>query len=91
MPKVLVRVRVLPTDTSVNLKELLGRISEGLRGVADVIRAAEEPIAFGLSALIVDLVMEEREGGTYDVEQVLTSIEGVSQIDVIGVSLISGS
>ncbi|MGC9191147.1 MAG: elongation factor 1-beta [Conexivisphaera sp.] len=91
MSKVLVRVRILPADTSVDLKDLGARVAKALEGVASVIRTMEEPIAFGLSALIVDLLMEEREGGTYDVEQLLSSVEGVSELDVVNVSLLSGS
>ncbi len=90
MSKVLVRIRILPTDTSVDLKELANRVAKALEGTADVVRASEEPIAFGLSALIIDLVMEEREGGTYDVEQAISSVEGVSELDVVRVSLLSG-
>jgi len=91
MSRVLVRVRVLPSDASVDLKALGERISGALSGVAKVVRFVEEPIAFGLSALLVDLVMEEREGGTYDVEQLISSVEGVGELDVVNVSLISGS
>ncbi|MGB9733090.1 MAG: elongation factor 1-beta [Conexivisphaera sp.] len=91
MSKVLIRIRILPTETSVDLKELASRISATLKGIADVIRTVEEPIAFGLSALIVDLVMDEREGGTYDIEQTLSSVEGIGELDIVRVSLLSGA
>jgi len=91
MSKVLVRIRVLPVDVSIDLKELGKRISGSLKGIADVVRTLEEPIAFGLNALIVDLVMDEREGGTYDLEQVLSSVDGIGELDIVRVSLLSGA
>ncbi|MFP3283491.1 MAG: elongation factor 1-beta [Nitrososphaeria archaeon] len=91
MSKVLVRIRVLPVDVSIDLKELGKRISDSLKGIADVVRTLEEPIAFGLNALIVDLVMDEREGGTYDLEQVLSSVDGIGELDIVRVSLLSGA
>jgi Translation elongation factor EF-1beta len=63
MSRVLVRVRVLPSDASVDLKALGERISGALSGVAKVVRFVEEPIAFGLSALLVDWSWKSARAG----------------------------
>jgi translation elongation factor EF-1beta len=35
--------------------------------------------------------MDEREGGTYDLEQVLSSVDGIGELDIVRVSLLSGA
>jgi len=43
----------------------------------------EEPIAFGLKALKVTVVVKDDEGGTEAIEEKLKQIQGVSDVQVV--------
>lgn len=87
MGRVLVLVRVLPDDVSVQPEDLVKRIEKELPSKYQLIKYQGEPIAFGLQALRMIVVMpEEQAGGTSELEEVISSVDGVSQVDVLSVS-----
>jgi len=81
--KVLVAARVNPEDIDVDLDKLVNEIKARMPEKFEVVRHEKVYIAFGLYALRLFIIMpEEYEGGTEDLEKVLTSIEGVSSVDI---------
>jgi len=82
---------VLPDDVSVSLDELAEQISLKLPKGSSLLRKAEEPIAFGLSALILDIKVGESEGTLDSLESSIKEVKHVSQVDVIGLSRFSTS
>lgn len=52
----------------------------------DVIRVEEEPIAFGLKALNVLFVIPDEEGSLVELERRISTIPGVSSVEVIRAS-----
>jgi len=88
---VLVRLKVLPDDISVPLDELAEHIGRKLPQGSTILRRAQEPIAFGLSALILDVKVTEEEGVLDRLESAIKEVKHVSQVDVIGVSRFSTS
>lgn len=91
MGSVLIRLKVLPDDVSVSLDELAEQISVKLPQGSFLLRKAKEPIAFGLSALILDIKVAEGEGTLDRLESSIKEVEHVSQVDVVGVSRFSTS
>ena len=89
MTKILARVKILPTSIDVDLDKLAERVEEGVSNVAKLHSYYTEPIAFGLSALVADFILEEREGGTEPLEEALKKVEGVGELDVIAISRMS--
>ncbi len=89
MGSVLVRLKVLPDDVSVPLEDLAEQISRKLPQGSTIIRRSKEPIAFGLSALLLDVKVSEEEGILDRLESAIKEVEHVSQVDVIGVSRFS--
>ncbi len=90
MAKVLVVVKVYPEDITTDLDSLVEKIKEKLPEGYEVTRYSKEPIAFGLSALrLYVLIPEESEGGTSKLEELLASIEGVQEIEVEAVHRVS--
>jgi len=81
MAKVLISMKIFPTGTEVDLNQLKQTIERSLPKDTSVYGFGEEPIAFGLRALIAHiLVPEEKSGSLEEVENILQRIEGVSQI-----------
>ena len=69
------------------LKEISAVLLEGMA----IRNSTEDPIAFGLVALIVDIKFENEEGSMEELENLLNSIENISQIEVKAVSKLSTS
>ncbi|OYT62725.1 MAG: elongation factor 1-beta [Thermofilum sp. ex4484_15] len=85
--KVAVLIRVFPESTETSLEELTDRIRNVLPSEYEIASRGEEPIAFGLKALLLKILMpEDKEGGTSELEEVISKVEGVSQVEVIMVS-----
>jgi len=82
MAKVLVSIKIFPTDIDINLDSLKRKITETIPSYASVYRFDEEPVAFGLTALIAHIILpEDRSGGMDEVESILRSIEQISQFE----------
>lgn len=90
MAKVLVVVKVYPSSADTDLDELVDSIRRRLPEGYDIARSAKEPIAFGLSALKLYVVMpEEVEGGTEELEKLIAGVEGVEELEVEAVHRLS--
>jgi len=84
MAKVVVSVKIFPSDITVDLGLLKQKIERSLPEYASVYRFVEEPIAFGLVALIAHIVVpEEKPGGLDEVEKRLRGIDEISEIETI--------
>ncbi|MEM0083757.1 MAG: elongation factor 1-beta [Candidatus Nezhaarchaeales archaeon] len=90
MAKVVVFLRVLPVDIEVDMESLKDRIRTAVVKLGEGFALQSysiEPIAFGLKALRLAIVMpEETEGGTYILEENIRNIEGVGEVEVEFVS-----
>ncbi len=87
MAKVAVLMRILPEDAAIKPDQLLEKLREKLPEKYHIAQYQAEPIAFGLEALRVIILMpEDVEGGTNELEEIVSSIEGVSQVDVLNVA-----
>jgi translation elongation factor aEF-1 beta len=84
MAKVLVSMKIFPTGTDIDLNLLKQRIEKTLPVDSSIYKFAEEPVAFGLNALIAHVLLpEEKSGGLEEVEQSIQKINGVSQIQMV--------
>jgi elongation factor 1-beta len=87
MGKIVIAYKIFPSESSVDLELLKEKIKKQLSDIASIQRFSEEPIAFGLSALIVNIVLPEHKEGILDeTEKRLTDMEEVSQIQPLGVN-----
>ena len=90
MARVLALVKVYPASTDVDLSKLVEKVRQALPQGYEVTRHEEEPIAFGLKALRLYILMpEEEEGGTSKVEEILKGVEGVEEVEVEAVHRIA--
>lgn len=84
MAKVVVSLKLFPSDNSIDLNVLKTKIKNSLPKYASVYNFAEEPIAFGLVALIAHIVVPEETGGGLDeVEKVLKGMNEISEVETI--------
>lgn len=74
-------LKVMPAEGA-DLGALEVGIEEALKGVGDLLATETEPIAFGLEALVVTVVVPDEAGGSDAVEETLSELEGVQSVEV---------
>jgi elongation factor 1-beta len=86
MGKIVIAYKILPSESTIDLEMLKEKLKKQLEGVAAIQRFAEEPIAFGLSALKVNMVVPEKEGILEELEKQIMDLEEVGQIHTLGMT-----
>ncbi len=90
MAKVLVSIKVYPKDAETDRKQVIDKIRTVLPNDYEIVRTAEEPIAFGYVALKVHIAIpEETEGGTDKLEQLLKEVDDIDDIEIESVHRLS--
>jgi len=89
MGKVLVVAKVLPNDINLNLEQIYQEIKSQIPENVELKGYKIEPIAFGLNALkLYFAIPDNMEGGTSKIEEFLSRINGVDQVEIEFISLI---
>lgn len=84
MARVVVSLKIFPADVSTSLESLKEKVKSALPKYAYVHKFEEEPIAFGLVALIAHIVLpEDLSGGLDEIERRIREISDVSDIETI--------
>ena len=87
--QLIARLKVLPEEVGTELPKMVSSIEENLPKGAVIKRTGEEPIAFGLVALLLDVQIEDKEGATDRLEEAVKAADLVSEVQVLGVSKLS--
>ena len=84
MAQVVVTLKIMPQSPEVDLAELEKKAKEEIIKFCDSkeFKTQIQPIAFGLKALIIYFVMDEKIGTTDGLEQEISKIEGVESVEV---------
>jgi translation elongation factor aEF-1 beta len=83
MGRVVASIKIFPEDVIIGVDRIKQAIERELPEDVTIHKLVEEPIAFGLVALIAHVVIPEEEGRLDAVEQILQTIEGVGQTEVL--------
>ncbi len=88
MGEVGLQYRVLPEGVEVDLDKLKAEIVKALPAGA-LLKASEiKPLAFGLKALHVLIVMDDKKGGAEQVETAITGVAGVQSAEIVEMGLL---
>lgn len=82
MAKVAVTFKLMPEGLEVDLDGLERQVKE----LAEVHSVVREPVAFGLQALKVTVLVEDAAGASDKVEEALARLPGISNVQVIGLT-----
>ena len=85
MGEVLTTMKIMPDSPDIDLEAIKSTIESSMPEGARIHEISEEPIAFGLVAVILQFITEDGEGGSEAVEEMVQSIEGVASFEVTGV------
>ena len=82
--KVMVSLKIFPSDVDVDREVLKKDIENALPDYASVYKFEEEPIAFGLVAVIAHLLVpEDRDGAIDEVESNLKKVSKISDFQTL--------
>ena len=84
MGDVLTTMKIMPDSPDVDLDAIKATIESSMPEGAKLHDMAEEPIAFGLVAIILQFI-NDGEGGSEPVEEMVQAIDGVASIEITGV------
>jgi elongation factor 1-beta len=82
MGEVAAKIRIMPTGMDVDLKKLREELTKVVPKGARLHGFSEEPVAFGLKALIVVVKVGDLEGGTEKVEEAFGKVKDVENVSV---------
>lgn len=85
MGDVLTTMKIMPDSPDVDLDAIKATIESSMPEGAKIHSMAEEPIAFGLVAIILQFITDDGEGGSEPVEEMVQAIDGVASIEITGV------
>jgi elongation factor 1-beta len=82
MARVVASIKIYPQDVIISTDMIKEGITKALPSDVQVHKFVEEPIAYGLVALIAHIVFPESEGELEKVENAIKTVEGVGQIEI---------
>ena len=85
MGEVLTTMKIMPDSPDIDLEGIKSTIESSMPEGAKIHEISEEPIAFGLVAVILQFITEDGEGGSEAVEEMVQAIEGVASFEITGV------
>jgi len=80
--------KILPEDLEVNVEDLMKRIEEQVKDMVKIKGMQIKPIAFGLNAILMYIIVKDEAGITEKFEEKVKSIKGVGEIEVEEMSLL---
>ncbi len=86
--EVAAKIKIMPKDTNVDFEKLKSDIESVIPKGVRLHGFAEEPIAFGLRALITVIIVKDGEGGTEIAEESFAKVHDVESVQVIELSRI---
>ena len=88
MGEVGLQYRILPEDIDVDLDKLEKDIKAALPEGAGLKAAEKRPVAFGLNALHILVVLDDKKGGTEQVETAISGVPGVQSVEIVEMGLL---
>lgn len=88
MGEVGLQYRVLPDGLDVDLEKLRVEIEKALPEGARLRASEQRPVAFGLKALHILVVLDDKKGGAEQVEAAISGVRGVQSVEIVEMGLL---
>lgn len=85
MGEVVATIKLMPESPDIDMEKLKEDVGKSIPENTELHKIEEEPIAFGLVALNVMVVVDDAEGGTEQVEANLSKLVDVASIEVVDI------
>ncbi|MHC1631698.1 MAG: elongation factor 1-beta [Methanotrichaceae archaeon] len=88
MGEVAAKLKIMPESTDVDLGQLRQVLTKAIPEGGRLHAFAEEPVAFGLKALMMAVILREDVSGTDELEAALANVKGVQSVEVTELGLL---
>ncbi len=88
MGDVLVTYKIMPSGVDIDFEKMQEEVKSRVAALGKIAGFDLQPIAFGLKALVVKIIVKDEGGITDKIEEELSKIENVQGVVVEEVSLI---
>lgn len=88
MGEAAIKYKIMPESAETDLDALKERVLSAIPDFAKVKGAEKKPVAFGLNALEMMIVIDDKKGGIDDLEAAMAGVEGVQSVDVLEMGLL---
>ena len=88
MGEVALQYRILPDGVDIDLNKMLEGVKKALPTGATLRASEQKPLAFGLKALHVLVVMDDKKGGAEQVEAAISGVAGVQSVEIVEMGLL---
>jgi elongation factor 1-beta len=86
MGEVAILFEVMPDGVEIDLVQMRNVIESRISDICRIQAVEERPIAFGLKALAMNVVVEDTEGVMDRLEQAIGGVDGVQNAKVVGLT-----
>ncbi len=83
MGEVAAKIKIMPSGMDIDLNKLKESLKKVIPKGARLHAFSEEPVAFGLKALVAVVKVGDIEGGTEKVEEAFSKVSGVESVSVV--------
>lgn len=83
-----VTMKIMPEGVEVDLNKIKEELTVIVEEYGKLHSAEEKPIAFGLKALEITLLLNDKKGGSDEIQEEISKLAGVSEVDVTGMTLV---
>jgi len=88
MGEVAITFEIMPDGPEIDLEGIKAKVNEKIGGISKIEQTEIKPIAFGLKALVMNVVVEDQEGIMDRLEEEIASVEGVQNAKVVTMTLV---
>ena len=88
MGKVAVIYRIMPTSVDVDLEKVLTDVRKNLPADTNLRGSQIKDVAFGIKALMIQVIMNDVEGISDNVQETIAKIKDVESVEVLEMTLI---
>ncbi len=86
MGAVAITFRIMPDDPGTDLEAIKAHVRRTLAAALRDLK--EQPVAFGLTAILAIAVVSDAAGGSEPLEQSLAALPGVGSVETVDVTLV---
>ncbi len=83
MGEVLIKYRVMPDGVEVDLDALKTRLGAAMPDFAKLQSCDAVPFAFGMKALVTTIVVQDEEGNSDKLEEIVHNVDGVQGVELV--------
>ena len=88
MGQVSITFEIMPEGVETSLDDIQNKVQEKIGSISKIEQTEIKPIAFGLKALMMNVLVEDEEGIMDKLEETIADVEGVQNANVINMTLI---